>query len=92
MESQCIANGIKNSLKRKQRLYQKFLKKRIEKTSLGIKTIENYLNQLRNVKKKLHFSRLILKYQNNIKRTWNIIKDAIGKTKSAKSIFSKIHI
>ena len=52
-ESPWLTNGIRKSLKKKQCLYQKFLKKRTEKkkTSLSIKTIENYLNQLRNVKK-----------------------------------------
>ena len=29
--------------------------------------------------KKLHFSNLILKYKNNIKKTWEIIKKSIGK-------------
>ena len=31
--------------------------------------------------KKLHFSKLILKYKDNIKKTWQIIKEAIGKEK-----------
>ena len=39
--------------------------------------------------KKLHFSRLILKYQNNINKTWNVIKDAILKTKITQSSFPK---
>ena len=30
-----------------------------------------------------------MKYQNNIKNTWNIIKDTIGKTKSIQSSFPK---
>ena len=33
------------------------------------------------IQKKLHFSKLILKYKNNIKKTWQIIKEAIGKEK-----------
>ena len=44
------------------------------------------MNQLSNVKR-LDFSRLKLKYQNNIKKTWNVFKDAIGKTKSMQSRF-----
>ena len=32
-------------------------------------------------------SRLILKYKNNIKKTWDVIKDAIGKNKSTQSSF-----
>ena len=33
------------------------------------------------IQKKLHFSKLILKYKNNIKKTWQTIKEAIGKEK-----------
>ena len=33
------------------------------------------------IQKKLYFSKLILKYKNNIKKTWQIIKEAIGKEK-----------
>ena len=29
----------------------------------------------------MHFSKLILKYKNNIKKTWQVIKEAIGKEK-----------
>ena len=32
-------------------------------------------------KKKLYFSKLILKYKNNIKKTWQAIKEAIGQEK-----------
>ena len=47
LESPWITNGIKKSSKKKQRLYKKCLKKRTEKkTSLSIKTIKNYLNQI----------------------------------------------
>ena len=31
----------------------------------------------------------MLKYQNNIKKTWNVIKDAKGKTKTTQSSFPK---
>ena len=51
LESPWITNGIKKSSKKKQRLYQKFLKQELKKMNLNIKTIKNYLNQLRNVKK-----------------------------------------
>ena len=39
LESPWITNGIKKSSKKKQRLYQKFLKKITEKNKSGIKTI-----------------------------------------------------
>ena len=51
LESPRITNGIKKSSKKRQCLYQKFKKKYRKKTSLSIKTIKSYLNQLRNIKK-----------------------------------------
>ena len=53
---------------------------------------KNYKKLFESVKKssrKLQFSRLIMKYQNNIKKTWNVINDAIGKNKSTQSSFLK---
>ena len=53
---------------------------------------KNYKKIFESVKKRskeLHFSRIILKYQNNIKMTWNVIKDAIGQTESTQLSFPK---
>ena len=76
-ESPWLTNGIRKQSKKKQCLYQKFLKKR------------KLFESVKKCSKKLHFSRLILKYQNNINKTWNVIKDAILKTKSTQSSFPK---
>ena len=37
----------------------------------------------------LRFSKLIVKYQDNIKRTWSMIIEAIGKEKYKKKKFPK---
>ena len=53
---------------------------------------KNYKKLYESVKKrskKRYFSRLIMKYKNNIKKTWNVIKDTIGKNKSTQSRFPK---
>ena len=51
LERPWITNGIKKSSKKKQRLYQKFLKTRTEENESEYKNYKNYLNQSRNVKK-----------------------------------------
>ena len=38
---------------------------------------------------KLHFSNLILKYKHNIKKTWKVIKESIGKGKRNHQSFPK---
>ena len=34
----------------------------------------------------MHYSNLILKYKDNIKKTWQVIKEALGKEKSSQSL------
>ena len=74
-----ITKGIKKSSKRKQRLYEKFLKNRSEKHELAYKTYKRFSESIKKHSKKLHFSNLILKYKNNIKKPWEVIKESIGK-------------
>ena len=56
-----------------------FKKNGLRIMNLNIKIIKNSLNQWKSIKKKTHFSNLILKYKNNTKKTWEIIKESIGK-------------
>ena len=65
------------------------MKTRTEKNESEYKNYKKLFESVKKRSKKLHFSRLILKYQNNIKKTWNVIKDAIGKNKSTQSRFPK---
>ena len=37
----------------------------------------------------IHFSNLILKYKHNIKKTWEVIKEFIGKGKCNRQSFPK---
>ena len=76
-----ITAAIKKSSKRKQRLYTKFLKIRNQKRETEYKNYKKLFESTKRRSKKLHFSKLILKHKNNIKKTWQIIKKAIGKEK-----------
>ena len=79
MNSPWITKGIKKSSKRKQRLYEKFLKNRTEKHELSYKTYKRLFESIKKHSKKLHFSNLILKYKNNIKKPGEVIKESIVK-------------
>ena len=74
LQSPWITNGIRKSSKRKQRLYEKFLKNRNEKIEVQYKTYKKLFESIKKRSKKLHFSNLILKYEHNIKKTWEVIK------------------
>ena len=81
LKSPWITKGIKKSSKTKQRLYSKFKKKRNEKTKKEYKDYKKLFESIKKRSKKLYFSKLILKYKYNIKKTGQVIKEAIGKEK-----------
>ena len=74
-----MTSGIKKSSKRKQRLYDKFLKARSQKSELEYKNYKNLFETIKKLSKKLHYSKLIIKYTEIITKTWSVIKEATGK-------------
>ena len=89
LQSPWITNGIEKSSKRKQRLYEKFLKNQNEKNKVEYKTYKKLFESVKKRSKKLHFSNLILKYEHNIKKNWEVIKESIGKRKCNHQSFPK---
>ena len=74
-----ITVGIRKSSKRKQRLYEKFVKTRNAKNEAEYKA---YKNIFEIIKRKLKETAIHEKYL-NIKitlKTWNIMKEVLGKT------------
>ena len=86
MKSPWITKGLKKSSKRKQKLYEKCLKKRNEKTEKDYLDYKKLFESLKKRSKKMHYSNLILKFKDNIKKTWQVIKEALGKEKSSQSL------
>ena len=74
LESPWITKEIKKSSKKKQSLYSKLKKREYQ-------DYKKLFESIKKRSKKLYFSKLILKYKNNIKKTWHVIKEAIGKEK-----------
>ena len=89
LASPWITKGIIKSSKKKQKLYEKFLKR---KTCINENNYKNYKRLFENVKnrsKKNYFSERLITYKNNVKKTWNVIKEVIGSTKSSKHSLPK---
>ena len=53
----------------------------MKKRKKNMKITKNFLNLLRSNQKKIFFFKLILKHKNNINKTWQVIKEVIGKEK-----------
>ena len=63
-----ITKGLIKSSKRKQKLYEKYLKNKTYKNQTNYKIYKNLFEKTKIRSEKLHYSNLILKYQNNIKK------------------------
>ena len=81
IQSPWITKGIVKSSKRKQKLYEKFLKHRTRATELAYKSYKNLFESLKKKAKKKYYSEKISKYKHDSKKTWSIMKELIGKIK-----------
>ena len=68
---------IKSS-KKKQRLYEKFLKNRNPEKELIYKQYKTCFESLKTKSKKKYYSDLIDLYKYNTKKTWAVMKEIIG--------------
>ena len=62
-------------------MHSKYSKKINEKTKKEYQDYKKLFESIKKRSKKMYFSKQILKYKNNIKKTWQIIKEAMGKIK-----------
>ena len=83
--SPSIANGIAKSSKRKQKLYEKFLKHLTPINEANHKAYENLFETIKRKSKKRFYSEKLIKFQGDAKKTWCIMKELIGKVKIKKS-------
>ena len=84
-----MTRGIKKSSKRKQKLYNKFLKNRNNQNEYEYKNYKKLFESIKKRAKQNYFSSLIITYKNNIKKK-HAIKEAIGKTRcDNQTIFPK---
>ena len=81
IQSLWITKGIPKSSKRKQKLYERFLKHRTRETELAYKSYKSLFESLKKKAKKKYYSEQISKYKHDAKKTWSIMKELIGKIK-----------
>ena len=81
--------GLLKSSKRKQKLYEKYVKKRIPRNENIYKAYKSLFESLKKKSKKNYYTRRLEHYQNDIKKSWDVIKEIIGGAKSTKGIFPK---
>ena len=85
-----ITRGLRKSSRKKQRLYDKFLKQRNSKNEEAYKMYKNLFEKLEKQSKKLYFQNKLKKCENNIKSSWKIMKSIIGKFRVQNVLFPKV--
>ena len=66
---------------------RKIFKNRNSRNESEYNNHKKFFESVKQRSKKLYYSNLIIKYKNNLKGTWDVTKDSIGKTKSIKKFF-----
>ena len=84
-----ITTGIIKSSKRKQKLYEKFLKRKTPRNEENYKNYKRLFESIKQKSKSNYFKERLHKHQNNVKKTWDVIKEVIGSTKSNTHILPK---
>ena len=79
-----LTAGLKESIKRKNKLYRISLKHRTSYNITLYREYSNKLNALLKMEEKNDYQSLILANKNNLKKTWGIIKQVINKSKCSK--------
>ena len=68
------------SSKKKQKLYEKFLKKRTKQSETKYKVYKDMFGSIKLKSKKSYYSQKVIEYKENAKKAWNVMKDLIDKT------------
>ena len=80
-----LSNGIKKAIKVKNKLYQKSKKSMDPEHEKTYKKYRNKLNKIIGEAERAHYQKLINDNKDNLKKSWQILKDVINKKKSNNS-------
>ena len=75
-------DSLRMSIKTKNKLYYCYKRINCVKNEVKYKTYKSKLQKLLKVAEKQYYQELLMKYKNNMKKSWGIIKSIINKNKS----------
>jgi hypothetical protein len=81
-----MTEGLLNSRRTKQHLYEQFISEATEITRTRYKNFSRIYYKTVRAAKKLHYSRLLANNAKNAKKTWNIFNELLGRNKSSESV------
>ena len=81
-----ISKGPKKLSKKKQRLYATFFETKTREGEFKYKIYKNLFEKLWKKAKIIHYSKLLQKYKTDAKRTYQVMKEIIGKQKKKSNL------
>ena len=79
-----LTDGLRASIKMKNRLYKLSIKKPNSSNISYYKTYRNKLNHILKIAEKVHFQQLFEYHKNDMNKTWTLIKNIVWKNKTNK--------
>ena len=80
-----LSEGLKRSIRRKNKLYHRKQKSKKAEDELLYKQYRNKLSRLLHISEQQHYDDLLKENKNNLKISWRIMKDIISKNKTSSS-------
>ena len=77
-----VTTGLLTSMRTKDMLYRKKIKNPTQLNTINYKKYLNKYNQVKRVMKKLYYESKIRQSKNDMKATWQVINEAIGKSRN----------
>ena len=77
-----LTNGLKKSIQKKNKLYIKYKRSKLSQDLHVYKDYKRKLQQLLRYTERNYFHNLLQENKSNLKKTWKVLKDIIGKKKS----------
>ena len=87
-----LTSGLKNSIKNKHRLHTKYLKHPTTENKNKYISFKNRLNHVLRITERHYYQQELSNCQNNMKKSWQLIKDIINKNKKKTQASPKIYI
>ena len=75
--------GHKKVLQEEAKAIRKILEKRTKQSETEYKVYKNIFESIKHKSKKSFYSQKIIEYKDNAKKTWNVMKELIGKTRKS---------
>ena len=86
-----LTQGLKDAIRKKNKLYKKYLKMPSALNEITYKSYRNKLNHILKKSERQHYSDLLTANKSNIKKIWQIMKNIVNKNK-IKKIQSKFKL